>query len=239
MCVRCGPGSYRVRSATTGLATCALCARAKYKPDTSASLTCVDCPRDKNSGGEGTTTQLDCQCVAGSTGANGSAACTLCAQGTYKSGLGSFACANCTLGSDSGVGSVVAEACTCNAGYIGPDGQLCTACVAGKYKAESGSVACTLCNAHSYSPQGVAKCTCNAGYTGPDGQLCTACVAGKYKAESGSVACTVCNAHSYSPQGSDSVAECTCNAGYSALPGQNCAACRVGKYSRTGAPGEG
>ena len=70
-------------------------------------------------------------------------------------------------------GSVTA--CTCNAGFSGPDGGPCTPCEAGKYKALAGSSTCSACPSNSNSPAGSAvltSCTCNAGSTGPNGGPC-------------------------------------------------------------------
>jgi len=80
------------------------------------------------------------------------------------------------------------QACQCNAGYSGRDGEACKACEVGEYKPSSGSAACILCQEDFYTERDIAadscvkcpnnsysfegsfgalSCACNRGYTGP------------------------------------------------------------------------
>jgi len=77
--------------------------------------------------------------------------CTACVAGTYKADKGTAQCQSCPNHSDSPASSISIIACTCNAGWTGPDGGLCTQCVAGKYKIASGDAACSNCSAGQYS----------------------------------------------------------------------------------------
>jgi hypothetical protein len=106
-------------------------------------------------------------CNAGYTGPDG--ICSTCAAGTYKVGTGpapcmpcvagkystlpaataETACLACAVNSNSLIQSSTAGACTCNAGYSGPNGGTCAPCAAGQYKSSTGSAACTSCPAFS------------------------------------------------------------------------------------------
>jgi hypothetical protein len=74
-----------------------------------------------------------------------------CEAGKYQAGGGSDACTACLSSSSSPEGST---ACTCNAGFTGPDGEESVACETGKYKTEEGSNVCSACAAASSSPEG-------------------------------------------------------------------------------------
>ena len=63
----------------------------------------------------------------------------------------SRACGMCPAHSSSPEGSERATACTCDAGYSGPDGGPCAACVSGTYKDGPGSAACGVCGDNMYS----------------------------------------------------------------------------------------
>ena len=76
--------------------------------------------------------------------------CEACKVGQYKSSSGSAACSPCPVNSSSPAASVNRTSCTCNAGFVGPDGGgSCTAC-RGAYKLSSGSAACIDCAAGKY-----------------------------------------------------------------------------------------
>ena len=108
----------------------------------------------------------------------------------YLSGAGkmsSASCVSCPANSNSPLASQAFTACTCNAGFTGPDGGTCTACTAGKYKIAAGSAACSDCAVGTYS-------------TTPGATLATTCLA--------------CPANSNSPISSSALAACTCNAGF-------------------------
>ena len=76
--------------------------------------------------------------------------CEACKVGQYKSSSGSSACSPCPVASSSPAASVNRTSCTCNAGFVGPDGGgSCTVC-RGAYKLSSGSAACIDCAAGKY-----------------------------------------------------------------------------------------
>ncbi|KAJ1474590.1 hypothetical protein T484DRAFT_1635289, partial [Baffinella frigidus] len=125
----------------------------------------------------------------------GHASCNDCDAGTYSPAFAaksSEQCMACPADSDSPSGSVVQEACVCNAGFPGQNGGPCTACVAGTYKAD----------------------------TGPG--VCTPCEAGKYSSSVGSPgeeSCLRCPANSQSGVGSGDIDECACRSGYGVAEG--------------------
>jgi len=130
-----------------------------------------------------------------------------------------FLCQSCLSNSFSSAASTSAEACVCNAGYTGPDGQTCVSCAPGKYKTLPGAAACTDCAAgkfsataaaavssvcntclvHSQSDAGSVVCQCNAGASGVDSNTCILCAAGKYKAARGQALCDNCPTATYLP----------------------------------------
>jgi len=123
----------------------------------------------------------------------------------------------CPVFSSSLEASFSASNCTCDAGYVGGNGQPCTICEAGKFKTGRGDGTCQDCPAHSSSPEGsevVEECTCDAGAFGSNGVECQLCQLGKYKPEIGADACLQCRSNSYSPAGSNTSDACTCNSGY-------------------------
>lgn len=88
-------------------------------------------------------------CNAGYSSLDG-AACSACAEGTYKSNIGTEACAVCPANTYTDqTGSTSASTCLCNAGYTGLDGGPCNACLVGKYKDNVGSEACLPCKDHT------------------------------------------------------------------------------------------
>jgi len=135
-------------------------------------------------------------------------------------------CQLCLNNSFSSAASTAAEACVCNAGYTGPDGQTCVSCAPGKYKTVPGAAACTDCAAGKFSATAGSiintACQCNAGYTGANGVTCTQCGAGTYKAGLGSGTCLGCPSNSTSPAGSMINTACRCNAGYTGANGGEC-----------------
>ena len=170
-------------------------------------------------------------------------------------------CLACADDSNAPSMSSAAAACTCNAGYTGPNGGPCSPCALGTYKIASGSAACTSCVAGTYSvaegataeetcalcplnsvspsmSSAVDACTCNAGYTGPDGGPCSPCDAGTFKNTSGSAACRSCGIGRYSDV-SGASACALCPAGSSSAGGAaditNCV-CIAGFYGANGGP---
>ena len=157
------------------------------------------------------------ECDPGSTGEAGS--CTACAAGKYKTAAGPDACTECSAGkyssavgatsdstcsacpanSSSPAASSTLTACTCPAGYTGPDGEACSECGAGKYKTAAGSnaTACSDCAVGQYQEMTGAsacltcadgatsfekgtQCFCLIGYSGDPSIRCTACPPGQY-----------------------------------------------------------
>ena len=142
--------AYRGR---TEQATCAPCAVGTFKTS-SGSATCTGCGAGKFSAVTGSSSNV-CACNAGSTGADGADACTLCATGTYKIDPGNDACENCSAGTYSTTSSAVTI-------------EACLSCPSNSDAAEA-----------SDSPE---DCICNAGFSGVRGGLCTQCAVGKYRA---------------------------------------------------------
>ena len=126
--------------------------------------------------------------------------CVDCGPGTYQPNSAYTGdCIFCPDNSYSQWASDAATDCTCNKGYMGPNGGTCTACAFGTYKDVIGPVDCTSCPANSYSQsasESVTECTCNRGFAGSDGGPCVECEAGKFKNGVGSGSCVHCLEHS-------------------------------------------
>ena len=292
VCTACTAGKYKI---TTGTLACTSCGTGMYSPTVGATSveTCIACPTGSGSTCVSCSAITNCNCNVGYTRLAGT--CTACDAGKYKIVTGSAVCTDCVAGkysttlaatvattclgcptsSTSPLASSAPAACTCNAGFTGPDGGTCTYCAAGTYKSVTGSTPCTSCPANSGASciacDSALQCTCNAGYVGPDGGPCTACAAGTYSsvvcidtlAESTcynlfaedlcggycesccatcqnmngcnlpSPTCVSCPAGATSPVGSTSSAACIvadCNAGYTGPSGGPCAACVAGTY---------
>ena len=168
MCSACAAGKYKSAS---GSAVCTDCATGTYSSNLAAAVatTCLTCPAGMNSPAASTSSAacIFPPCNAGYTGPDG--ICSTCAAGTYKVGTGpapcmpcvagkystlpaataETACLACAVNSNSLIQSSTAGACTCNAGYSGPNGGTCAPCAAGQYKSSTGSAACTSCPAFS------------------------------------------------------------------------------------------
>ena len=234
-----------------GSAPCSLCSKGTYSTETAqiSESTCSDCPAHTFSR-VGSRQLTNCTCNNGYTGpdgaecgacevgsfkdVNGTAACTLCAQGTYstaEAGLSAFTCIKCASNATSSEGSGAITACKCNPGFSGPDGGICSECAAGSYKDWLGNRSCSPCEPLSDSEPASQLCSCNAGSTGADQWSCVLCPAGSYKTTRGSVPCTACPALSNAPAGSTASLQCVCNAGTTGPDGgESCALCQSGKY---------
>jgi hypothetical protein len=222
-CVACAAGKYWVYGDLEGM--CMNCAWGKYHNEEAVvGDLCYECPPNSNTTDEASNAITDCTCSPGFRGADGSA-CVACPAGTYTSPSGSGSCILCdanfyseelnaTLSSmcqacdanaQSLAGSSAAEACTCNAGWTGPDGGTCHVCTAGKYKPTRGPYSCFSCQP------------------------------GKYSAATGATAestCNDCKANSHSAEGASAAGDCTCNSGYTLAQNDNrsCVECAIGKY---------
>ena len=238
----------------TGLSTtqCTACNASTYKPSAGSQM-CSACPA-ASSAIPGTGNALTaCLCNAGYYGPPGGP-CSLCPSGTYKPDRGSGLCTACPVELFSPAGSDALEdcgvcrgstSCTCNLGFIRPDGGTCTACEAGQYSATMGGSTCSNCGAGTYSTTvgatTASTCiSCGAGtYSGAGASICTSCGAGTYSGAGASI-CTSCGAGTYSPTVVATTASTciSCGAGtYSPTVGATtasaCIGCDAGKYSAT------
>ena len=161
-CTACVAGKYKTSS---GSVVCTDCVVNTYSATGGASTSsvCSACPTSSSSAASSSVIAA-CICNAGFTGANGGS-CSACVAGKYKTSSGSTVCTDCstatysaTVGASassvcsscpvnkiSPVSSSAIDACTCNAGFTGPDAGVCSGCVVGKYKTSIGSAACTDC----------------------------------------------------------------------------------------------
>lgn len=232
-----GYGGYTMYLTTNPLTTyidCALCPVNTYSTD---GTSCENCPANTYSESIGSTSSTTCVCGVGFTG---TATCTQCVNGKYKSLIGSAACSNC------------------NSGYVSNDDYSdCNACDAGKYEENDECLLCAAIDVNSYSAAGSTACLCNAGSSGPDHGSCTLCQAGKYKNTPGSSACvecqnykvalttgrticqscvagkyftsttlcTDCHEHSTSSSGAEKIGDCYCNSNYYKSSSSTCSEC--------------
>ena len=261
-CSACAAGKYK---AITGSAACTDCGLATYSgtAGASASSTCVACPANTNAPSS-SSAGAACACNIGYTGANGGT-CTACVAGKYKTVSGSAVCSDCSAGtyllttgataagacigcpmnSNSAASSSSSAACTCNAGYTGPDGGSCSACLAGSFKTQTGSAACELCpnntfsadtgrssacaacQANAVSASGSVSqsyCYCKSGYAHTAGMsTCRICDPGTYNSQLGRTACSNCSVGMYSVN-------------YGAIGSETCLMCPVGQWSPEGSP---
>ena len=121
--IECGPG---FESGWIGATqACPACAAGKAK-NTSGTYPCRDCLAGTFAAVTGM--RLCEPCATGKFSAlNGSSSCTDCAAGTYSNTTGANsvdACKACPADSTSPQASILRNACTCNAGFSGDDGQV-------------------------------------------------------------------------------------------------------------------
>jgi len=186
-------------------------------------------------------------------------ACTLCPAGTYKDTTGSAACSVCCGNFSSVAGCIAFDACVCNVGFSGGDGQTCTECAIDKYQSSIGNANCDNCESDStfsaaatsvdmcvqcqanarpitgmynnYSV-GFENCNCMPGYSNANsGDVCVACDVGKFKDESGSAECMSC------PDNSEVLGvgnkDCLYNVGYYGPDTTVCTACGIASFKNT------
>jgi hypothetical protein len=125
---------------------------------------CNLCPAGKYAGATGATACVDCGAgkYGNATGQTAEASCTACGAGTYSAAVGASASSTCNYScpsnSNSPAGSTALTSCTCNAGYMGQNGDPCTVCVAGKYQSvTAATVTCSggcLCQPSSGTSSG-------------------------------------------------------------------------------------
>jgi len=192
---------------------CDACAPGKYKSSTAENVLCSNCPLGSTSVAQSTRV-TDCKCMKGYF-LQGTA-CVPCAQGTFKSTIGSESCTSCRSAETSVPQSIDAWNCSCKDGYgfsYSIPGQNCAACVAGSYNffdpTRLTSTNCRTCPTHSTSVRQSSTCTC------ADGYLMT-------HPQSASPQCQACPTNSVCEVQSSGVLDCKCNAGFS---GQNCETC--------------
>lgn len=106
----------------------AACGLGTYK-SINGSSACVSCPASSTTLAVASTAFAQCVCVAGQTGADANV-CSPCAAGTYKAISANAACLACPANSNvATTGSTTIAACTCNAGFSGPNGGPCSGTV--------------------------------------------------------------------------------------------------------------
>ena len=103
----------------------------------------------------------------GQTGAASAVAtvCQPCAENHFQPQSGATACVPCHANSSSGAGSDAAADCTCDAGFVGFDGDDCRLCEPGRF-CPGGEVS-VPCRLFAFSAPGAsqeAECSCVSGY---------------------------------------------------------------------------
>ena len=188
-----------------GTVSCAICTTGSYCPGgTSKNL----CPTNSNSPA-GSLSSTSCVCIPGYYGDNGNT-CSICTIGKFC--IGGSTSSTCPSNSNSTAG---ASACSCNAGYYGPNG----------------GPTCVSCNYFSYSLANASACTCSPGYAQDTPISCVPCSVGRYCILGSS---TACPANSISPERSSTLSSCICNIGYSGPNGGLCSACPANSYNTLG-----
>ena len=230
-CQACAAGTYKN---STGSAECSSCETNRSTPvgskkksdcmcidgfmgfDTGVCASSYECPLHADKPDD--TLRTSCRCNAGYSGLDMHGPCEICRIGTFKENKGSELCQFCLPDSNTvTTGSVLREACECDAGFTGDNGGFCTKCEIGKYKTHRGSAPCTSCPTGGVSALGsteLVQCICDLGYTGQPGLTCTACETGTYKDFAGDGRCTACSRFSDAQSGSTSRLDCFCDQGY-------------------------
>ena len=227
-CLPCSPGFFK---SIEGPSVCVPCAEGSYTEDkTSAATLCLECSSgawsSEMSSGSGS-----CFCDAGFYSLAQSI-CSLCPQGTFKTGRGNHNCDFCgvgTYGTEEGATSHMScllcglnsfsigpgsVSCQCNAGFFGISSS-CNLCWEGKYTNVSGLSTCLDCSAGLYNA-----------YRGST--TCLMCEEGTYSTKLGADVCQRCLQNSLSPAGSRN---CSCNLGFYRSHDGICLSCQPGSYS--------
>ena len=120
----------------------------------------------------------------------------------------------CHANSSSGAGSDAAEDCTCDAGFVGLDGDVCRLCEPGRF-CPGGEVS-VPCRLFAFSAPGAsqeAECSCVSGYYSTNATApCQKCPPGAWCA--GGVGYVPCANASTSAAGARAVQECFCEPGF-------------------------
>lgn len=202
----CTAGTY----AQSGTDQCALCSAGKYSTELNAiaESSCLSCGAGTFSTTQGATSDQTCQ---------------TCVSGTYNPTYGasrSSMCLDCPVNSSSSSGSTHIQACVCNPGFSGKNGEACVGCNTSVW-CLNGQV--NPCPPHSLSyalSSDVRQCICKPGYYGDTGpgyadtslypMLCQFCKEDHFCPGGGVNVSFVCPDGKYSLPGSDDNTDCNC-----------------------------
>ncbi|KAJ1482408.1 hypothetical protein T484DRAFT_1624263 [Baffinella frigidus] len=224
-CLACPMGS----ASLPGSSLCTSCPAGSFA-DLPGSPTCEACPAF-SSGPIGSTSVMQCSCLDGYLGSNGSFLVDcVCSAGYF--GVNSSSCTACPPGSSSPIGSNSSTNCLCDdTTGVGN----CSSCMVKWYGDTTGAIACTRCPYGTNSTTGsyaLDDCTCFTGYTATeDGVVCAECGTGTYKPTTGTGTCTMCPPGTTSVGRRDTLDTCQCLRGYTAVSdGIECTECPEGTY---------
>ena len=213
----CNPGYY----GNGAKSPCVQCPGGSWCAGTNANVTSA-CPANSTSP-PGASSVLQCQCLPGYYGSNGTA-CQLCPPGSFCS---SGQLSTCPANTQSLAGS--SGLCTCSAGFYSlVSGGACVQCPANSWC--EGDTKISSCTTKAISPaQSVSymACYCDKGYSGKFNQTCYGCPPGTwcYMGEKYD-----CPANTTSPGLSSYTVNCSCNPGYTGPDGGPCSLCLPGTY---------
>ena len=216
----CAPG-YVGDGSKSGTSPCSLCRQGFFCIGGNAE-TSVSCPENSSSP-LGSNDIMDCQCLPGYVGSNGTA-CALCGPDMVcESGNLS----HCPEHSTSPAGSSSITSCVAVPGYYAyflgdvpiqcPENYFCT-----------GGLEISRCTDNAISPVGsasAAECFCDRGYEGVANAPCVSCSPGTW---CWTGVLNQCPENSNSSVRASFPKNCTCNPGYSGEDGGVCSACLPG-----------
>ena len=205
----------------SGTSPCSLCRQGQYCAGGNANIS-ITCP-DNSSSPFGSNDIMDCQCIPGYVGGNGTA-CALCEPDTVCL---SGNLSHCPAHSSAPAGSSSITSCVSNPGYYAYFlGDTPIQCPVGFFC--PGGLTITRCTDNAISPPGsmsAMECFCDRGYEGVNNSICVACDPGTW--------CWTgilnhCPDNSNSSMRSSFLKNCTCNPGYSGNDGDVCSPCLPG-----------
>ncbi|CAH1794302.1 unnamed protein product [Owenia fusiformis] len=233
--------------------TCVDCLQGFYKDNTIDRFSCLGCPQDRITTGNGSTSVAQCSllsCSAGRYYNSSSDSCQDCPVGSYQSERNQITCIVCTTNYTTlSNGSSQAADCQfyCPSGYehnatIGA--QSCEVCPRETYKSNNNSLfdSCQPCTAGFIATQEGAtdkqQCTvrdCGPGtYLNTSENVCVNCSIGSYQSTKWQTQCSSCPVnYTTSFEGSTRQADCTffCPSGYeSNVTTRTCMMCERGTY---------